>query len=336
VAGELLELSEHVGYLPGRVYALYVMADARLPLGDFGAGEEALASARALSRRLGPAHRLHVVISLAELRLGLYRDADWGGDAPRWEALSSDPSTPWRWITVLAAAQSALAYAWRGADDAARRVLGLVLPVLEASSPRTLNQNDAVALAGATAWLLADSELATRVHPLAVALLDAGVGDYAFDSNELTAARAAALLGRREEAAAHFDRAREALARDGRRPLAAIALYDEAMAAARAGVAPARKDLEGALADFESLGMPGWAARARGLLEETAGAAPAGLSPREVEILQLLAGGRTNREIAAELVLSVHTVERHLANAYRKLGVRNRAEATAFALRNAL
>jgi DNA-binding CsgD family transcriptional regulator len=60
---------------------------------------------------------------------------------------------------------------------------------------------------------------------------------------------------------------------------------------------------------------------------------PAGLTPREAEILRLLAGGRTNREIADTLVLSVHTIERHLANAYRKIGARNRADATAFALR---
>jgi DNA-binding NarL/FixJ family response regulator len=51
-------------------------------------------------------------------------------------------------------------------------------------------------------------------------------------------------------------------------------------------------------------------------------------------VLLLVAEGRTNREIAAALVLSVHTIERHLANCYRKIGARNRADATAFALRN--
>jgi DNA-binding NarL/FixJ family response regulator len=64
--------------------------------------------------------------------------------------------------------------------------------------------------------------------------------------------------------------------------------------------------------------------------------APAGLSARELEVLRLLAGGRTNKEIASALVVSVHTVERHLANAYRKIGARNRAEATAFALAHEL
>lgn len=82
------------------------------------------------------------------------------------------------------------------------------------------------------------------------------------------------------------------------------------------------------------LGMASWAERAGRLLHEIEATPPAGLTEREAEVLRLLAGGRTNREIAATLVLSVHTIERHLANAYRKIGARNRADATAFALRN--
>jgi DNA-binding NarL/FixJ family response regulator len=62
----------------------------------------------------------------------------------------------------------------------------------------------------------------------------------------------------------------------------------------------------------------------------------AGLSKREVEVLRLVAQGRTNRDIAEMLVLSEKTVARHLTNIYTKLGVENRAAATAFALRHAL
>jgi DNA-binding NarL/FixJ family response regulator len=46
-----------------------------------------------------------------------------------------------------------------------------------------------------------------------------------------------------------------------------------------------------------------------------------------------LADGLTNSEIAARLVLSVYTVERHLQHAYRKIGARNRADATAYVVR---
>ena len=60
------------------------------------------------------------------------------------------------------------------------------------------------------------------------------------------------------------------------------------------------------------------------------------LSPRESEVLSLLAAGQANLEIAAALAVSVHTVERHVANIFGKLGVRNRAEATAWAHRHGL
>jgi DNA-binding NarL/FixJ family response regulator len=49
------------------------------------------------------------------------------------------------------------------------------------------------------------------------------------------------------------------------------------------------------------------------------------LSPREREVAELVAEGRTNREIAAKLVLSERTVESHLSRAFGKLGVSSRA-----------
>jgi DNA-binding CsgD family transcriptional regulator len=52
-----------------------------------------------------------------------------------------------------------------------------------------------------------------------------------------------------------------------------------------------------------------------------------GLTEREIEVLQLAAAGKTNREIAEELSLSQHTIARHLANARAKLGAANRTEA---------
>jgi ATP/maltotriose-dependent transcriptional regulator MalT len=55
-----------------------------------------------------------------------------------------------------------------------------------------------------------------------------------------------------------------------------------------------------------------------------------GLSPRELEVLRHVAAGRMNKEIAADLVLSERTVERHVSNIFAKLGVSTRAAATAF------
>ena len=63
------------------------------------------------------------------------------------------------------------------------------------------------------------------------------------------------------------------------------------------------------------------------------------LSPREIEILRLIAAGRTNDEIAGALVLSIRTVERHVSNIYAKLGADGRtarATATAWAFQAGL
>lgn len=58
------------------------------------------------------------------------------------------------------------------------------------------------------------------------------------------------------------------------------------------------------------------------------GALDSPLSEREEEVLALIADGSTNKEIAARLHLSPHTIKEHTSAIYRKLGVRNRAEAT--------
>ncbi len=63
---------------------------------------------------------------------------------------------------------------------------------------------------------------------------------------------------------------------------------------------------------------------------------PDGLSRREAEVLGLLAAGRSNHQIAQALCLSPRTVQRHVANAYLKIGAHNKAEATAYALRHGL
>lgn len=61
-----------------------------------------------------------------------------------------------------------------------------------------------------------------------------------------------------------------------------------------------------------------------------------GLTTRELEVLRQLAAGDSNAEIARTLGITVHTVERHAANLYRKIGARGRADATAYALRHGL
>jgi DNA-binding NarL/FixJ family response regulator len=86
-------------------------------------------------------------------------------------------------------------------------------------------------------------------------------------------------------------------------------------------------ELDGARSTFESLGASVDLAR----IEAVAPAQPGVLTARECQVLRLVAAGKINREIAAELVISEHTVSRHLQNMFMKLGVTSRAAATAYA-----
>jgi len=72
-------------------------------------------------------------------------------------------------------------------------------------------------------------------------------------------------------------------------------------------------------------------ARVRRAFGAQPGAGGAQLTGREVEVLRLLAAGRTNREIAVELVISERTVDRHVSNVFSKLDVQSRSAATAYA-----
>jgi DNA-binding NarL/FixJ family response regulator len=92
-------------------------------------------------------------------------------------------------------------------------------------------------------------------------------------------------------------------------------------------------EFEAARSAFEALGAAPDVARADALAGKTE---RHGLSERELEVLRLLASGRTNRDIAAELVLSEHTVARHVQNILGKLGVSSRTAAAAFAFEHQL
>ena len=93
-------------------------------------------------------------------------------------------------------------------------------------------------------------------------------------------------------------------------------------------------ELRAALAAFERLGARADAASTAALLGERG--LPRGLTAREAEVLRLVASGKTNRDIAVELVISEHTVARHLQNMFAKLDVTSRSAATAFAFEHGL
>jgi DNA-binding CsgD family transcriptional regulator/tetratricopeptide (TPR) repeat protein len=95
-------------------------------------------------------------------------------------------------------------------------------------------------------------------------------------------------------------------------------------------------ELDAARGVFDRLGAVPDVARVDSLRARPQTAAVHGLTPRELQVLRLVATGVTNRSIAAELVLSERTIDRHVSNIFTKLGVSSRAAATAYAYEHAL
>ncbi|HUG47912.1 MAG TPA: AAA family ATPase [Candidatus Limnocylindria bacterium] len=87
-----------------------------------------------------------------------------------------------------------------------------------------------------------------------------------------------------------------------------------------------RRSIGAALAEFERLGARLWAERARRSLARGGPQRGVGSSETDQRIIELVARGNTNREIAATLFMSPHTVDTHLRRIYRAFGVRSRAE----------
>jgi DNA-binding CsgD family transcriptional regulator len=158
----------------------------------------------------------------------------------------------------------------------------------------------------------------------------------------------ATTLQRWDDAQRHFEFALGFDARTGGRPWLAHSRCEFAAMLIRRGrdgdVARAQPLLEAALADARELGMRALEERA-GALQEQLAQAPrgrkrripiAGLSEREMQVLRLVAAGKTNQEIAEVLCRSPNTVAIHVRNILGKTQAANRAEAAAFAVRNGL
>ena len=104
----------------------------------------------------------------------------------------------------------------------------------------------------------------------------------------------------------------------------------------RIGSARSRRGIS-ALSDIarDVAGRSQW--RARGVVPDDAPPPhPDGLSPREVEVLRLIAAGRSNREIGEHLMISPNTAANHVRAILQKTACANRAEAAAYAARNDL
>jgi DNA-binding CsgD family transcriptional regulator len=107
-------------------------------------------------------------------------------------------------------------------------------------------------------------------------------------------------------------------------------LFGELLRRDRRRVA-AREQLRSAWDTFTSLGAVAWAERAAAELRaagETVRPGPADnpLTPQELQVARLVSNGLTNREVGAQLFISPRTVDHHLRNIYRKLGISSRTE----------
>jgi ATP/maltotriose-dependent transcriptional regulator MalT len=230
-------------------------------------------------------------------------------------------------------AQPGLALLWlaRGAEDAAaaavRRLLG------EPSGPvqrsRLLPAAVDVLLA---AGALDEARVAARELDEVAALVGSAsllaLAAYASAAVELTAGDPAGALP-------YLRKARQLWARaDCPFEGARVRLLTGRALAALGDQESARQELEAARTTFRHLGAAPAAEDVDRLLHP--GDLPAGLTAREVEVLRLVAAGRSNTQVAAELVLSEKTVARHLSNIFGKLDVGSRTAAAAYAFEQGL
>jgi DNA-binding CsgD family transcriptional regulator/exonuclease VII small subunit len=220
----------------------------------------------------------------------------WGQAIAAWEA-SEDlhfGTEPFRWgVTQFAQ--------WRDGPRVQQAVSALSRIATGTSNPETL---------------------AGLAHGLGESLLLEGEKEKAVEQFE----QATTLL---EKGDAPLDRAHSrwrlgvALAATGQAERAVAALQKAAGTFERLGAKPYQAEVEKELVALGAHAVPLLSPRQSRRLKQ------AGLTGRQVEVLRKLAQGMTNRDIAAELVLSPRTVEMHVANVLNKLGCNNRAEAVA-------
>jgi DNA-binding CsgD family transcriptional regulator/tetratricopeptide (TPR) repeat protein len=328
---DLLALGERIGSVAAQAEACAQLGLCLGLVGEFEEAREKIDRARRLVDDLWPGHRLHLLGTVSSRVIVSYAF----GDAPsadlldgllRWVGLPFAGRAPW---TVVFGALLGLMEAVAGDRDAAQAHLRDVAGLLEGMTPADHAVGGSLYFTAAAAWELGDVDLAGRLAVLVKRHRRAGHSPGPTGSTAHTQARLGTLLGE-SDTTRWWSEARADAEASGARPLRLLVDYDEASAAGDISAVAALVPV------LAAAGMGGWAARAAagrpsGGVQPGRAPLPAGLTRREAEVLRLLAKGRTSKEIASQLMLSVLTVNRHVANIYAKIGARNRAEATAYA-----
>ncbi len=191
---------------------------------------------------------------------------------------------------------------------------------------------------------LGDQEMAAILYPKLEPLTGANVmiGHLVacYGSADRYLGMLAVTLGEWEQAEEHFERAMEENERMGASTWVAHTAYEYGrflLGRGRGSRERADALLGEAAALAERIGMEGLLARIRALgVPAPDGGLPAGLSPREAQILELVAKGLSNREIGEELSISEHTAANHIRSILRKTDCANRTEAASYAHQHGL
>jgi len=288
VAEEAHELALQTGQLPMQAYALSIRALVRASLGLEAEARADADQALALAGERGmAAARAHSRWALGLLELSLDR--------------------PSEAVRLLAPERARLVAGGVGEPGALRFIADEIEALV------TLGSLDDAEVP--VAWLDERARALDRAWARGAALRSRGLIQAARGERQKALASFEAALVEHTRVAIPFERAR-------------TLLHLGAAQRRSKRKSKARETLGEALAIFEELGADLWSRRARAELGSVGGRAASGdeLTPAEARVAALVAEGLTNREVAAALFVSDHTVEFHLTRVYRKLGVRSRAE----------
>jgi DNA-binding CsgD family transcriptional regulator len=339
--GQLLRFAEHQESVPGMAEACVRLGIVHTALGNLEQAQRFESLATGHVQRLGEGHRLKASLWWLRALLADYQTEPDEELAELFFSYLSDPATAQRTIAFDDAALTVHLLARTGQRERAQPLLAQVVEVLPRLEPRLWLLNGTVAFAGSAAWILKDHDAAPRIRDSALAVLEGGHDDFPCSSIWLTVARMAWLAGDADESAAAFGRARSHLEASDQRPLRAIVDHDEALTLVDGTFGARLRAYELAMKahdQFVALGMTGWRDRAAALLGTLSehGAAdralPGGLTPREIDVLRLLAQGYSDSQIAREIFVSTRTVNTHVRNILAKTHVRNRAALTGWAI----
>jgi DNA-binding CsgD family transcriptional regulator/tetratricopeptide (TPR) repeat protein len=252
--------------------------------------------------------------------------------APAVRVLAGGPGRGGPWRPGLAAVLAEL-----GMDEEARRELAAVASAGIESYRASLWLATLTYLTDASS-AIGDESIAALVYPelepFAGTNVMIGHLVACYGSADRYLGMLAATLGERGRAEAHFERAMKMNQEMGASTWLAHTAYQYGrfLSGGRGQSERATSYLDQAASIAATKGMAGLSARVRALgAEPAATELPAGLSPREAQILAQVARGLSNREIGLELSISEHTVANHVRAILRKTDCANRTEATSFA-----